>query len=180
MTPGYLEIYRIAADGLQILLSAAAVLMLMRYRKKPPLPDWTAWPQADGSAFRHEFMLQSLRHQSEQSFDNLDRALRSERSNLQRFLEIGDSRWTGAAEPSEDVSDPSPFQIGGEDAAGPAAENERRYEEVARLAAGGMNARRISKQLGIPLGEVELVVKLSAASDPATTGDRLRITDAQN
>jgi hypothetical protein len=44
-----------------------------------------------------------------------------------------------------------------------------RYEGVHRLSAAGLNARQIADRLNLPVGEVELVVKLQAA--PAVAGE---------
>lgn len=44
-----------------------------------------------------------------------------------------------------------------------------RYEGVHRLSASGLNARQIADRLNLPVGEVDLVVKLQAA--PAVAGE---------
>ena len=165
MSLGYLEVFQIASDCFQVLLAAAAVLLLMRYRKNSNKPDWPSWPASEGTPFMHEFLLQSLKHRSEQSFDSVQRILQTERTNLMQLFEIGEGHWDDRPSvPALDDSDPEPFQIGEADPAENIDKTGNQYQQVRQLAAAGMSVPRIAKQLGIPRGEVELVLKMTISS----------------
>ena len=170
MSSEFLEVFAIAADCFQVLMIAVMIFLLLRYRKKMSTPDWSEWASSEANPFMHEFLLQSLKHQSEQAFDHIEKTIRIERNNLLQLLELSDKQIsledTGKAEPepktvSFTINDTSPSEepVGSDNS----------YEQVIRLAADGMNSRRIAKQLSIPLGEVELVMKMN----PSGTSNRL-------
>ena len=162
MSFGYLEVFAIAADGFQVLLIVVVIFLLLRYRKKLAAPDWSAWASSEANPFQHEFLLQSLKHQSEQAFDQIEKTVRLERNTLLQLLELGDQQ---SARDDAGPAEPDPktvsFTINDTTPSEEPAESDNRYQQVMRLAADGMNSRRIAKQLSIPLGEVELVMKMN-------------------
>lgn len=168
MSLGYLEVLGFAADCFQVLLGVVLVFLLVRYRKSAVKTDGLNLPVTGAGPFRHEFMLQSLKHQSEQSFDCIQKTLQSERSNLMRLYEIGGTHLDldpDCPTLADDPSEAEAFQIGDCEQAPDEDQSANRYQKVAQLAADGLKAPRIAKQLGIPRGEVELVLKMAAASN---------------
>ena len=170
MSFGFLEVFGIAADCFQVLMIAVMIFLMLRYRKKMSTPDWSEWASSEANPFMHEFLLQSLKHQSEQAFDHIEKTIRVERSNLLQLLELNDQQIPrgdiGKAEPeTKTVS----FTINDTPQPEESVDSDNSYEEVIRLAAEGMNSRRIAKQLSIPLGEVELVMKMN----PSGSSNRL-------
>lgn len=166
MSPGYLEFLGIAADCLQVLLGMVLVVLLVRYHKSAVRKDVSNWPAAEAGPFRREFLLQSLKHQSELSFDSIEKTISTERRNLLRLFEIGDAHLEsdhGAFNPEEVA--PESFKIGDGESKKDTDQSSDRYQQVAQLAADGLKAPRIAKQLGIPRGEVELVLKMAAVSN---------------
>jgi hypothetical protein len=158
-----LELFRLVGDGIQILLCGCIVILLLRYRSRPHRNPMSSWPSGQARPFRQEFWLQALKHQSEQSFDNLQQALQSERSSLSRHFDIGNGQWPLNSDAQGD-DDPKPWEHetgrnSDQIEAGSGARE--RYHRVALLATEGLDARRISKRLNLPVGEVELMLKLS-------------------
>lgn len=173
MSFGYFEIFGIAADCFQVLMIVLIVFLLVRYRKKTQTPNWSDWAASQANPFMHEFLLQSLKHQSEQAFNQIEKTIQTERTHLMQLFELSDQQ---LKQGGADFSEPEPEAAAVNPEAAPSSVDELplsdeheisedRYEHISQLAADGMNARRIAKQLAIPLGEVELVLKMAAASN---------------
>lgn len=167
MTAAHLEYVALAADGVLMLLCLWILLLLSRHGKRIDRLTMPLRQPHDTLPFRREFMLQSLKHQSEQAFDNLQSMLQKERRNVARMFDIGDDPRPafGEAAGSDDVN-LQRFVL--DRAAGASADSggpNPRYHRALELAAEGLDASLISKRLDIPLGEVELLVKLSGSPD---------------
>lgn len=169
MSLGYLEIFRIAADCFQVLLGVVLVVLLVRYKKTAAKADLSNWPGTEAGPFMHEFMLQSLKHQSEMSFDSIEKTISAERQNLLRLFDISHSGLESdpAAFLSEDINT-EVFQMDDGESEMGIDSSSNRYQQVTQLATEGLKAPRIAKQLGIPRGEVELVLKMAAATEMAS------------
>ena len=170
MSFGYLELFGIAADCFQVLMIVVIIFLLVRYHRKMSTPNWSEWASSEANPFMHEFLLQSLKHQSEQAFEHIEKTIRIERDNLLQLLELGDQQIArqDAAQDGPDTKTVS-FTINEASQPEDPPDSENRYKQVLRLAADGMSSRRIAKQLSIPLGEVELVMKMN----PSGTSNRL-------
>lgn len=169
---GYIEVFGIAADCFQVLMIVVVIFLLVRYRKKTQAPNWSDWATSESNPFRHEFLLQSLKHQSEQAFIHIEKTIQAERNNVMQLLELSDQQPTQsvAGFPDQEPEE-APFNIEEPHNTSEQDHSDDQYQKISQLAAEGMNSRRIAKKLAIPLGEVELVMKMAAASNPNRFGE---------
>ena len=136
-------------DGVQVLLCLVVLACLASNRLTS-----AARPQERPTAQAHfalEVGLQGLRQQAEQSLTAIRAAVEAESRRLERWVSAGEPDPEPAAAEPESL-DPGPFRIG-ESATG-------RYDELPRMAAGGLTTRELAARTRRPAGEVELALKL--------------------
>ncbi len=136
-------------DGVQVLLCLVVLACLACNRL-----TLARRPQARPAAqtpFAHEVGLQGLRQQAEQSLAAIRQAVEAESRRLERWGSAGDPDPEPAAAEPESL-DLGRFRIG-ESATG-------RYDELPRMAAGGLTTRELAARTRLPAGEVELALKL--------------------
>ena len=164
MSLGDIEILGIVADGFQILLILLILLLLVRYRNRAMASDCSGWASSGANPFRHEFLVQSLRHQTEMAFDLVENTLQAERRKLRQLCEPDHQQLErDGTDLFDEPLETAPFEIDETPLADEKNDDNDPYREVLRLAADGVNPHRIAKQLSIPRGEVELVLKMSAS-----------------
>jgi len=151
---GFLELVTVDGlrDGVQVLLCMVVLACLACRRLASTCrAEVRPAPPAD---FADEVGLQSLRQQAEQALAAIERAVRAERLQLNRWMAPIDPGGAAAAADAE-PADLIPFRLGG-GAPGAAAS----YDALPRLAAGGLTPRELAAQTRMPAGEIELALKL--------------------
>jgi hypothetical protein len=168
MSLGHFEIMGMVADGLQMLLITLILFLLIRQRKRSSMPEGSERPSSGAGAFRHEFLIQSLKHQTEMAFDHIEKTLQTERRELQqRYASVRQQEACRESILPEAPPEDAPFNIDAASLTDETNDEDSPYRQVLEMAADGLNPHRIAKQLSIPRGEVELVLKMSA-SPPST------------
>jgi hypothetical protein len=173
MSLGHFEILGMVADGFQMLLIALILFLLVRYRKRSSPSDKSEWAPAGAGPFRHEFLIQSLLHQTDLAFDHIEKTIQTERRHLKEITASGHQQEALNDSCLPDApSEAAPFDIDAAPLSDEPDDGDNPYQKVHQLAADGMNPQRIAKQLSIPRGEVELVLKMAASASPARSGSR--------
>lgn len=125
-----------------------------------------AEPDSVRPVFSQEMHLQSLRQQAEQALRNILAAVEAERGRLQPVLAAAAS--SGVA-PTKGA--PDAFRWGDSEDDGNRA---WRYEGLETLAEQGLTLRQMADRTGLPVGEVELVLKLRGGGFPTHSVKAIR------
>lgn len=153
----YLEAvpWDLLASGFQLALCAGILFgwVRRRIRRRSAAPGE---PAAAPPIFAREMLLQTIRQQTEQAWQNIRAAVEAERDRLQHTL-AGAASPTPEAEPGGSADAFAAFRWGDPEPDGPGPS---RYDEVDALAAQGLNTRQIADRMKRPAGEIELALKM--------------------
>jgi hypothetical protein len=163
--------WKLLMDGIQMLLVLVVLALVLLNRAKSRRPRLGSKPGDLQPSFGGELNRQAVQQQMLAALDQVIRTAVAERSNVQRMFD--DPVGTRGSEdlPFEDSADAAPSEaaLGGGNPRKafsdlplpePPAESNPRYADIRRLAAEGRDARSISETLGLPVGEVALLLKL--------------------
>jgi hypothetical protein len=151
------------SHGIQILVWAVILLYFVRKRLKLRPSGARAATTAPAPVFSQEVLLQTIRQQTEQALQTLLTAVEAERDKLQRLLVSTDVPHLLVAAPiAETAADHIPFRLGESD---PELRDQSRYARLKGLADRGLSPRQIADQMKLPVGEIELALKLQRASE---------------
>jgi hypothetical protein len=125
-----------------------------------------AEPGSVSPVFAQEMHLQTLRQQAEQALRNILAVVEAERGRLQPVLAAAAS---SGAVPKKDA--PDAFRW---DASEDNGNRARRYEGLETLAKKGLTLRQIADRTSLPVGEVELVLKLRGGGFPTHSVEAIR------
>jgi len=152
--------WEIAVDGIQIFLCLLILFFLIRNHWRTMKPDRMNPKIESGQDFNLQVFSQSINQQVELAFTNILEVAANERRNLDKVLQFHPFKPANHSLPEiRSQSSPShrddSFQRGKETL----GQGEHRIR-IQKLATKGMSAKRISEELKMPLGEVELILSL--------------------
>ena len=154
------------SHGIQILAWAVILVYFVRKRLKLRPSGAHAETTAPAPVFYQEVLLQTLRQQTEQALQSILTAVETERDKLQRLLVSADVPQLPVAAPiAETVAAHIPFRLGESD---PELTDQSRYAGLKGLSGRGLSPRQIADQMKLPVGEIELALKLQRASESGT------------
>ena len=143
------EFWELVLDVIALFLCGSVLLHLIRNRAKYNQSLLKEPEKEISDNFNEEVAAQSVKQQSDRSFETISNAIEKERMLLDKLNPVS------AEEPvrlQDDLYNKN--STGGGNLAGD------KYDEVSRLADLGLSAKKISERAKIPMGEVELIVKL--------------------
>ena len=155
------KIWNLAGDGFQILL---CLLMLSFFIKNRIIEKKTALNIAKGTTGQnfdtHIFSI-TVEQQLNQAFTNIIENIASERNVLECALGLNSPHYQdegiSMVRANTQLSDVNAKQQLTDDRIGSAG----RHDKIRKLAAKGLTAREISKELKISMSEVEIILSLS-------------------
>jgi len=148
-------------SGFQIALCAGILFGWIRRRVRRRSAEQTE-PAAVRPTFSQEIVLQAIRQQTEQAWQNIQTVVETERDRLQRvWAGAGGAPFTAEAESSAAAGALAAFRWGDPepDGAGPC-----RYDALDALAEQGLSPRQIAERMNRPFGEIELALKVRRES----------------
>ena len=154
------EIWEVAGDGFQILLCLLALGLLFKNRVIERKYTGIDIKNGTGQTFNTQIFNISVEQQINQAFTNIIKAIAEERNGLERMLGLiplnhEDDHISMAPANSQPPKRYGNYQVSN-DRIGRAG----RHDKVRKLAAKGLNIKRISRELKIPISEVELILSL--------------------
>lgn len=161
MTLQTINFWEIVLDLTQICLGALILLCLIRNKIKYKQLFLKAPTGKNSQNFNTEFIIQTIRQQTELAFTHILETIDKERQTLDAYFELRETQM--ASKMLTPVPDHVAARIRGTEAADldPA---DTIYTEIENLAGQGMSLEDISEDLNVPRGEVELVLKLKRLS----------------
>lgn len=162
--------WELVSQGIQVVMWAVILGHFVRQRRKSRLSGALAETADPTPVFSQEVRLQTLRQQTEQALHSISAAVAAEREKLQGLLASADVPPLSAAAPiAEPAADLIPFRLGESDAA---AAVPSWVTALKGFSARGLSPREIAAQMRMPVGEIELALRLqrgSACRSPAGT-----------
>ena len=151
------------SQAIQILVWAVILVYFVHKRLKHRPSGAHAATAAAAPVFSQEVLLQTIRQQTEQALQSILTAVESERDKLQRLLVRADVPQLPVAAPiAETAAAHIPFRLGESD---PELTDRSRYAGLKGLCGRGLSPRQIADQMKLPVGEIELALKLQRASE---------------
>ena len=154
------QLWNLAGDGFQILL---CLLMLSFFIKNRIIQKKNAFniaKSATGQSFNTHIFSITVEQQLNQAFTNIIEKITAERNGLESLLGLNPSKHQdeniSLVQANPQLSDLNSNQRLADDRIGSA----RRHDKIRMLAANGLTARNISKELKISISEVELILSL--------------------
>lgn len=156
-----LNVWEIALGGTQIFLCAFILLFLVRKRSRNKHLIHKAPTDKNARNFNTEFIVETVRQQTELAFNHILETINKERHTLEAYFELEEassvpgffkSITTGR---NDAVSAQGPADLDAADAL---------YKEIENLAEQGLRSIDISEKLNVPPGEVDLVLRLKHLS----------------
>jgi hypothetical protein len=144
-----LNFWELTFEGTQIFLCIIIVLLLIRKRIKNTQLDLNAPGQKDSKNFSTEFLIQSVRQQSELAFKHIRDTIEKEHQRLEASLELQQPQITSKSFVHLPTNEDSEVGCG-----------YLIYGEIEGLASQGLSPEEISEKLDIPRAEVELILRL--------------------
>jgi hypothetical protein len=154
------QFWHIAIDGFQILLCLLMLGFFIKNRVNHKKYAVSKTNNGAGQSFNAHVFNITVQQQVHQAFTNIIEIIAAERNGLESVL--------GLNPPSSEDDDISKVQSNSQlpnshdnhrisdDCSGSAG----RHDKVRKFSAKGLNARKISEELKIPMGEVELILSL--------------------
>ena len=151
----------IALDAAQICLGVFILLLLIINRIKFKQLILNASSKAHSQDFNSEFVVEAVRQQTELAFNHIMETIDKERQTLDAYFNLRDKQIAPGLLASLPASPHN--QVARAEATEPEAAKAI-YSEIETLAAQGLNLADIAERLGVPQGEVDLVLKLKHLS----------------
>lgn len=154
------KFWMIAGDGFQILLCLLMLSFFIKNRSiKKKISINKAKKVTDQSFNTHIFSI-TVGQRLNQAFTNIIEAISAERTGLESLLGINtpnhDDEYISKVRTNTQLSD----LIGNQRLVDEPIVSAGRHDKIRKLAAQGLNATKISKELKISMSEVELVLSL--------------------
>lgn len=149
-----------AVDGIQILLCLLMLFFLIRNHRRKIKPYVANPKRESGQDFNLRVFSQAIDQQVELAFTHIMEVAATERRKLDKVLQFQSSNHADHRSP--EIRSPLP-PSGRDDSFTLAKEiigPSERQTRIEQLASRGMNAKQISEELKIAMGEVELVLSL--------------------
>jgi hypothetical protein len=154
------QYWQLAIDGLQIFLCLLILFFFVARRTKSRKMAAESVAADQFSNFNARFLAESFQQQTDQAFDNILTVISNERRNLDRLLQL-------LAEKQPDAGITAQIDDAVAQAAASTQDclpDDQLKAEVKKLAASGKDTGQISRQMKIPVGEVELILNLTKKS----------------
>ena len=155
------NLWEIVLDITQICLGGFILLCLIRNKIKYKQLFLRAPTGENSQNFNTEFIIEAIRQQSDLAFSHILETIDKERQTLDTYFELRETQIASkmlALAPGGVVAQISGTEVADLNAA------DTIYSEIENLAGEGMSLEDISKDLNVPKGEVELVLKLKRLS----------------
>ncbi len=143
------EFWELVLDVIALFLCGIVLLHLIRNRGKYNQLLLKKPEKENSNNFNEEVATQLVKQQSDRSFETISNVIEKERMLLHNLNPLSAEE---PVEVQEDIYNKN--STGGGNVAGD------KYDEVSRLADLGLSVKKISERAKIPVGEVELIVKL--------------------
>jgi len=156
-----INLWEIVLDGTQIFLCCLILLVLIRNKIKYKQLLLKMPSRENSLNFNTEFIIRAIRQQSDLAFTHIMETIAKERKTLDTYFELREPQM------APHLVQPSPDHGVAQAPAAEAAElkaSDTIYSEIETLADQGMSLGDISEELNVPIGEVELVLKLKRLS----------------
>ena len=153
------EFWGLVLDVIALFLCGSVVLHLIRNRAKYNQSLLKEPGKEDPNNFNEEVATQLVKQQSDRSFETISNAIEKERMLLHNLnpLSAEEPVRIQAEEPVRIQDDQNSYN---KNSTGDGNSAGDKYDEVSRLVDSGLSAKKISERAKIPMGEVELIVKL--------------------
>jgi hypothetical protein len=152
--------------GMPIVMCVGVLGWFARMRRKQRSAGAPAESGSPAPVFSQEVLLQTIRQQTEQALQRVLTAVEAERDKLQRLLAAAEVPQLCAAAPMAETADVHrPFRLG---ESHPALSAPGPYARLRGLAGRGLSPRQLAEQTNLPLGEIELALKLQRLFESGT------------
>jgi hypothetical protein len=153
------DLWEIALGGTQISLCGLILLFLVRNRSKSKQLSRKAANDGNARHFNAEFIVETLRQQTETAFNHILDTINKERQALETYFELREIQNAACFFKSTARNDAVSVR-GAVDLEATHA----LYDQIESLAEQGISPTDISERLNVPQGEVDLVLKLKRLS----------------
>ena len=152
--------WEVAVDGIQILLCLLILFFLVRNHRHKMKPDMMNSKRGSDQDFNLQVFYQAIHQQVEMAFTNIQDVVADERRNLDKVLQLQPFN-SADHRTAENGPQVFPAHRGGsfQHVKETKGSGERQIR-IQKLASRGMNTKKISEELKMPLGEVELILSL--------------------
>lgn len=151
----------ITGDGFQILLYLLMLCYFIKYRANQRKLTIKKTQSGIGQSFNTHFFGVTLEQQVNQAFANIIETITAERDGLESVLGLNPPNYDDDDIPILQSNTHLSNSHGNHRLSNGGIERAERHDKVRKFAAQGLNARKISNELKIPLSEVELILSLS-------------------
>ena len=148
------EFWELVLDVIALFLCGSVLLHLIRNRAKYNQSLLKEPEKEISNNFNEEMTTQLVKQQSDRSFETISNAIEKERMLLHNLNPLSAEKPVRLQDDLYNKNSYNKNSTGGGNLAGD------KYDEVLRLADLGLSAKKISERAKIPMGEVELIVKL--------------------
>ncbi len=154
------QFWEVAGDGFQILLCLLVLGFFFRNRSIQRKYEGVNIKNGTGHSFNTQILNLSVEQQINQAFANIIKAISEERKGLDRILGFippnhEDGHISMVPAKSLPPKSDGKYRVSNDQTA-----RAGRHDNVRKLAGKGLNARKISKVLKIPISEIELILSL--------------------
>ena len=154
------QYWQLAIDGLQIFLCLLILFFFVTKRTKNRKTAVKSIESDPVSNFNARFLAESFHQQTDQAFDNILTVISRERRNLDGLLQLLVEKQPDVAVSAQIFDAPAQAVAGTHDL----LPDDQLKAEVQKLSDSGKNTGQISRQMKIPVGEVELILNLTKQS----------------
>lgn len=160
MTIHMLPFWDIMMDALQIILCGIILIFLIRNKLKYKQLILKTTPSDKSAAFENEILFQSLKQQTDQTFDTILDFIKQQRHGLQSYYETDEiNRFSSPARLQTNAPKKIMRKINEEISADTNAADHR---NILQLSESGLTSKQISQKFNVPRQEVELVLRMNA------------------
>ena len=154
------EIWEVAGDGFQILLCLLVLGFFFKNRAIQRKYAGINIKSSTGQAFNTQIFNISVEQQINQAFTNIIKTIAKERNGLERTLGLIPLNHEDDHVSMVPANSQPPKRYGNHLVSNDRMARAGRHDKVRKLAAKGLNIKKISKVLKIPISEVELILSL--------------------
>lgn len=170
-----LPLWEIVLDGIQFFLCGGILLFLIYNKIKYKRMILNVPPKDYSTAFTNEMRIQTLKHQTEQTFDTILNVIHQERRTLQNYYDIEERKKDTHSLPlgcSERIKNMSRL-----DSKNRSKSKVMDNGKILMLSKKGLTAKEISRSVHRPRGEVELILRLNNISVGDINSNTIRAQD---
>lgn len=154
------DIWEVAGDGFQILLCLLVLGFFFKNRTIQRKCADINIKNGTGQTFNTQIFNISVEQQINQAFTNIIAAIAEERNGLERMLGLIPLKYDDDHISMVPANRQPPKRYGNYRVSNDRIGRAGRHDKVRNLAAKGLNIKKISRELKIPISEVELILSL--------------------